>query len=94
VDRLGLRFPVLSHHHFGTMLLNSKILFVPELVGKLANLQIKSMRLMFAEEIPSQVLELVALYKMALANPLKFTFRTPHFLNPKDLTQGHYFRSV
>jgi len=33
VDRLGLRFPVLSHHHFGTMLLNSKFCLCQNLLG-------------------------------------------------------------
>ncbi len=95
-DRKGSEFPVLCDRtDCRSTILNSDILFVPEVVKALADAGIGLLRMYIWDEGPEQVRELVKLYKAALfdnnVRPSGFKAAMP---NEGRYTKGHYFRGV
>jgi putative protease len=95
-DRKGSEFPVLcDRSDCRSTILNSDILFVPEVVKALADAGIGLLRMYIWDEGPEQVRELVKLYKAALFdNNVRTSGFKAAMPNEGRYTKGHYFRGV
>ncbi len=91
-DRIGIEFPIICDQQADrSIILNSKILFVPQLLSKLLKNGITSFRLAFTEENYEQILKVVQIYRETF-NTNKY--QTFPFGKPEQFTQGHYFRKL
>jgi len=96
-DRKGSEFPVLCDRtDCRSMILNSNVLFVPDIAGDLADSGIKLLRLYIWDEKPEQIRELVRLYKDARPDIAgkPAGIKTVDMLKGSGYTKGHYFRGV
>jgi putative protease len=89
IDRIDARFPLLCDTvDCRCAILNSDILFVPQLAARLAAAGVSLLRLYAFDEPPEEIERLLAVYRKALQGfppdkPLELGF-----------TKGHYFRGV
>lgn len=96
-DRKGSEFPVLCDRtDCRSIILNSDVLFVPDIVKDLADAGVGLLRLYVWDEGPGQVRELTKLYRagsfdLAASYAAAITANMP---KKSGCTKGHYFRGV
>lgn len=97
-DRMGIHFPVLCDKmDCRNTILNSNVLFVPDVVNTLKKAGIDIFRLYIWEEKPEQIKELVQLYRASAAGDtgkLKGFGSLSQQIKEAGHTKGHYFRGV
>ena len=97
-DRKGMEFPVLCDRiDCRATIINSNVLFVPDIVERLKAAGVDSIRLYVSDESPEEVLEVVGMYCDIADNGtgvLKKYGSTVERVRAGGFTRGHYFRGV
>ena len=95
-DRLGIEFPVVCDKiDCRSVILNSNVLFVPDVLGKLAAAGISSLRLYIKDESPGRIKELVNLHKELAggADTGKYAALIDK-IKSEGFTKGHFYKGV
>lgn len=96
-DRRGSEFPVLCDRtDCRSTILNSDVLYVPDIARDLADAGIGMLRLYIWDEGPDRIRELLRLYKAALsdADAKPEGIKAANMQKQGGYTKGHYFRGV
>ncbi|MCX7749508.1 MAG: U32 family peptidase [Clostridia bacterium] len=97
-DRKGMHFPVLCDKtDCRSMILNSKVLFLPDDLDKMKTSGLDALRMNFVDESLEEIYEIVALHRALLEETVdhygKYT-NVVERIKEKGFTKGHYFRGV
>ncbi|MDD3243282.1 MAG: DUF3656 domain-containing protein [Eubacteriales bacterium] len=88
-DRKDMQFPLICFSGVcRCVILNAVRLHVPDFAARLADAGVSTLRLIFTEETPQEIAEVLASYTQALRDPPE------HFLRGESYTAGHYLRGV
>jgi len=97
-DRKGIEFPVLCDNiSCISRIINSEILFVPEVLNKLADNGINVFRLMVHEESAEDISKIINIYRGFIENrnnPYKEFENEINEIKAPGFTKGHFFRGV
>ncbi|HEX2945094.1 MAG TPA: U32 family peptidase [Clostridia bacterium] len=96
-DRKGSEFPVLCDRtDCRSIILNSDVLFVPDIVNNLTDSGVGMLRLYIWDEGPERIKELIRLYRAARqeAEDRQAGKRVANMQPGPGYTKGHYFRGV
>lgn len=91
-DRMGVEFPVLCDNTTcRSTILNSKVLFVPEMLKELTQSGVSILRLYIWDEEPEDIIQLVRLHR---GEQTEQTGRIAEKVRGSGFTKGHYVKGV
>jgi len=102
-DRIGAEFPIISDRiGCNSIILNSKIIYIPDEIKELSQAGIKTFRLNVYDETRSEILEVLKIYSNSLDIDKDSSYceggseynRILQKLIEKGITKGHLFRGV
>lgn len=97
-DRKGMEFPLIADRYScRSMILNSNVMFLPELAGRIVQAGVRSLRFNMFDESVEEMREIIELYRDAADSGQSYKSKHADVIErirQKGFSRGHYMRGV